>query len=266
MCNAWNHPPECTCGWGGDGHLGRREPGSHVSSLSKNRHAPQFTTRESFVNPNAYCPVCGAQVFFYQSMDGGRVFFDELGPPWPKHPCTDNSSVLRSETVRSVQQKQKPAGAAYQWEITGWSPLFISIVVEIDRISLRIDGEYQEKRITLYVRKVTKPHGFHNPISKDSIALLREIGDGSFKLSLITINGRDLTINAFSSLTQARVDRTTEAPKRTIPDGVRRSANKPHFLSKQGKQNINQIEQSQKPVRQPAMALAFANAKKKHKK
>tara|TARA_Y100001934_G_C11848619_1_gene538526 strand:+ start:390 stop:614 length:225 start_codon:yes stop_codon:yes gene_type:complete len=22
MCNAWNHPPGCTCGWGGEGHLG----------------------------------------------------------------------------------------------------------------------------------------------------------------------------------------------------------------------------------------------------
>src|SRR5688572_33191186 len=36
---------------------------------------------ESFVNPNASCPVCGERVFFYQSILGGRVFFDELGPP-----------------------------------------------------------------------------------------------------------------------------------------------------------------------------------------
>jgi hypothetical protein len=44
-----------------------------------------------FVNPNAECPVCGAPVFFYQNEHGSRVFFDELAPPWPKHPCTDNS-------------------------------------------------------------------------------------------------------------------------------------------------------------------------------
>src|SRR6266542_5861006 len=48
---------------------------------------------ESYVNPNAHCPVCGEQVFFYQSEYGGRVFFDELGPPWPKHPCTYNPVV-----------------------------------------------------------------------------------------------------------------------------------------------------------------------------
>src|SRR5688572_18159931 len=45
-----------------------------------------FITFASFVNPNARCPVCDAPVFFYQSPYGGRVFFDELGPPWPKHP------------------------------------------------------------------------------------------------------------------------------------------------------------------------------------
>jgi hypothetical protein len=40
------------------------------------------------VRPNADCPVCGAPVFFYQNAAGSRVYFDELGPPWPKHPCT----------------------------------------------------------------------------------------------------------------------------------------------------------------------------------
>ena len=31
-------------------------------------------------------------MFYYQSRYGGRVFFDDLGWPWPKHPCTDNSN------------------------------------------------------------------------------------------------------------------------------------------------------------------------------
>jgi hypothetical protein len=46
-------------------------------------------TTAAFVNPNAKCPVCGVSVFYYQNEHGSRVFFDELGPPWPKHPCTD---------------------------------------------------------------------------------------------------------------------------------------------------------------------------------
>ncbi|MBV1777681.1 hypothetical protein KRR55_00995 [Paeniglutamicibacter sp. ABSL32-1] len=41
------------------------------------------------MNPNAFCPVCGAKVYFYANEFGSRVYFDEIGPPWPKHPCTD---------------------------------------------------------------------------------------------------------------------------------------------------------------------------------
>lgn len=47
------------------------------------------------VVPNATCPVCGADVFFYRNDHGSRVYFDELGPPWPKHPCTDNATHRR---------------------------------------------------------------------------------------------------------------------------------------------------------------------------
>lgn len=57
--------------------------------LRESRAARGYTS--SFVSPNANCPLCGAEVFFYQNEHGSRVFFDELGPPWPKHPCTDNS-------------------------------------------------------------------------------------------------------------------------------------------------------------------------------
>jgi hypothetical protein len=39
--------------------------------------------------PNAQCPVCGSAVYFWSNPDGSRVYFDEMGPPWPKHPCTD---------------------------------------------------------------------------------------------------------------------------------------------------------------------------------
>lgn len=94
-CNAWNHPPWCDCGWGGDtgggrGNVGAASPVRQIRvpdglDWSETRRA----TLQSFVNPNARCPVCGANVFYYQSPYGGRVFFDELGPPWPKHPCTD---------------------------------------------------------------------------------------------------------------------------------------------------------------------------------
>lgn len=54
---------------------------------------PEFVSLQRvsacFINPNATCPVCGQGVYYYQNELGSRVFFDELGPPWPKHSCTD---------------------------------------------------------------------------------------------------------------------------------------------------------------------------------
>jgi hypothetical protein len=41
----------------------------------------------SFTHPTT-CPVCDQTCFFYQNHHGSKVFFDSLGPPWPKHACT----------------------------------------------------------------------------------------------------------------------------------------------------------------------------------
>jgi hypothetical protein len=96
-CNAWNHPADCDCGWGGDTGGGYGGDGGVRSLKVVDGHAWRIDRRPSagaFVNPNAVCPVCGEPVFFYRSPEGGRVFFDALGPPWPKHPCTDNSGLM----------------------------------------------------------------------------------------------------------------------------------------------------------------------------
>jgi hypothetical protein len=89
------HPSGSCSGRGGGG--GGYGGGSGYSSFRSTSEGQvfefPFINYPSYVNPNARCPVCGANVYFYQSPYGGRVFFDELGPPWPKHPCTDNPVV-----------------------------------------------------------------------------------------------------------------------------------------------------------------------------
>jgi hypothetical protein len=78
------------------GHTVNRDdwPGGFIE-----RHEKAFKTwkvnRSSasrYLTPNAKCPVCGKLVFYYQNDHGSKVFFDDLGPPWPKHPCTDDES------------------------------------------------------------------------------------------------------------------------------------------------------------------------------
>lgn len=114
-CNAHNHPPGCDCGWGGNGNPdnlihGRIGEKSHWALYKS--HWALYT---SYTQPNAQCPVCGESVYFYQSPYGGRVFFDELGIPWPKHPCTDNST--REFTTYKIEQ--------LTWKKEGWRPFWI---------------------------------------------------------------------------------------------------------------------------------------------
>ncbi len=106
-----------------------------------------FITYPSYINPNARCPVCDASVFFYQSPYGGKVFFDELGPPWPKHPCTDNPIVrhhfLSSEgRVRNLAEivllppttLEAPSTDSLRrrtatWTETGWMPFVVTNII-----------------------------------------------------------------------------------------------------------------------------------------
>jgi hypothetical protein len=94
----FNHYADCDCGW--CVNYGGRSPRAHRARLVEDMHqrdALSVLKRNSaryisgcYVNPNAKCPVCGDAVYFYANEHGSRVFFDDLGPPWPKHPCTDN--------------------------------------------------------------------------------------------------------------------------------------------------------------------------------
>lgn len=90
MCNAYNHRPGCTCGWGGEGHLGRSDS---RGSWSKSSYGSVFVSAKrewrdrDFTRPTT-CPMCHERVFFIEH-NGGCVWVDELGWPWPKHGCFD---------------------------------------------------------------------------------------------------------------------------------------------------------------------------------
>lgn len=122
-CNAWNHSADCTCGWGGDtGGRGFTATAVRRIAAPDGRIWSRPLTYESFTVPNARCPVCGDDVFFYQSPTGGRVFFDELGPPWPKHPCTDRQpgpSQL-GPILPPLQPRSRPVPERSEKE--GWHP------------------------------------------------------------------------------------------------------------------------------------------------
>lgn len=114
MCNAYNHPSDCDCGWGGVYHSNmsgyelwnpKAHKGNFVGRKIKDFQFDKSNPR-SYTIRNSYCPVCGEEVYFYRSENDGRVFFDELGPPWPKHPCTDSSRFINEEEEFQLKQKE----------------------------------------------------------------------------------------------------------------------------------------------------------------
>lgn len=95
-CNANGHPPFCECGWGGTNH----DPWQPKLTVD-------WSQAISHTVPNASCPVCSARVFFYRSAEGGTVFFDDLGPPWSKHPCTSNETHRQARKILQERNKKK---------------------------------------------------------------------------------------------------------------------------------------------------------------
>lgn len=134
MCNAWNHSPGCMCGWGGEGHLGRRGPDDSVDLDSREW---SLTDLGGLLTHPTTCWWCGAQVYFHRDENGGCVLFEELGPPWPVHTCWEdymrspqiltkveseleslgfNGSFYRPQGVRQA----KPDSDATQVSISGY--------------------------------------------------------------------------------------------------------------------------------------------------
>lgn len=113
-----------------EGHWVDRTDWDRASYSPGPQHVSVYRPRltyESFTRPTN-CPVCGAEVFFVVCPNGGRVFFNELGWPWPKHECTDSS---RRPTTPSTS-RQAPTTGRYRWQLQGWTPVRIEKVFQED--------------------------------------------------------------------------------------------------------------------------------------
>ena len=84
MCNAYNHPPGCRCGWGGEGHLG----GNHLGGPGSVAQARPSWPADDFCRPTTY-PICGSSQVWFIRHNGGSIWADSLGIPWPIHHCFD---------------------------------------------------------------------------------------------------------------------------------------------------------------------------------
>jgi len=106
-----------------------------------------FFSIESFTIPGAKCPVCGDTVFFYQSCNGGKVYFDELGPPWPKHPCTN-----REINTEQIVSKTNAKNMDFLWQKNNWMPFLVSDISSKNK-SYRLKGILGKNDKIIYVKK-----------------------------------------------------------------------------------------------------------------
>lgn len=201
MCNAWNHSPGCQCGWGGEGHRGRRSTGNVQRVIYPVGIPPIRSFIESYTIPNAICPVCGDSVFYYKNEHGSSVFFDELGPPWSKHPCTDRSNNLRPRPLGSFSAS--PQTKSLYWKEHGWAAYDIVSLTEFSENSYKFELRNLESRgyLTLYATSVNQAWIAELcPITQAGIVgFVEKVDSKIFRISILTSQLRPKECEAYAS-------------------------------------------------------------------
>lgn len=154
----YNHYSWCMCGWcykrgvnGYSARIGVVDFDKSYATRTLKEHGVNRSWTACFVIPNASCPICFAKVYYYQNQFGSRVFFDELGWPWPKHHCTDNAKPAAShrnaaiapfslrkrgavaELMEAARIAEFDPSSAFRNKY-GHSPFDLLVVIEIIRI------------------------------------------------------------------------------------------------------------------------------------
>lgn len=145
-CNAHNHPPDCQCGWGGE----------HHDPTQPDYDSDYWSHEASHTTPNARCPVCDARVFFYRSPEGGAVYFDELGPPWPKHPCTDRESPGHPAGQGASKAGWWPFLVEFSGELLDGEGYFLS---DVQNRLLLVKGHRGARRAPVWITSVKGQRG-----------------------------------------------------------------------------------------------------------
>lgn len=181
----YNHYADCTCGW--CSKIRTQKTQRVVVDKIKANIREQTKKFPSYLNPNAYCPVCGVKVFFYQSPYGGRVFFDSLGKPWEKHPCTDNVNRI----VTRIPMKDFPTyDRVGKFEFDKFNPFIIKYIAipKDEGLFVRVSGQFGKNGIHLELKNIYKHDLELLEIDINSPCMMLALKH-SYKLSLVNNRG-----------------------------------------------------------------------------
>ncbi|MCU7985595.1 hypothetical protein [Shewanella sp. SW24] len=146
--------------------------------------AGHYRAAEAFTVPNATCQVCGEKVFYYEHPNGARVLFDELGPPWPKHPCYEAGQVGKSATglKKPDRNKQKNVRGKHSpnWQKLGWLPLvYEKEVLQQSGKSLRVQARANHLEVRFEIPLIKQQQqGIAQSKVKDLLMLAKVEGHG----------------------------------------------------------------------------------------
>lgn len=87
------------------------------------------------------CPQCKKPVFFYRNEAGSRVFFDQLGKPWPKHGCVHGIRKMGFMPITLAT----PVDRTQLQEMNGGEPPF-EVNLNLERLRSAVDSYNQEQR------------------------------------------------------------------------------------------------------------------------
>jgi hypothetical protein len=73
------------------------------------------------------CPQCKQGVFFYKNDHGSRVFFDQLGAPWPKHGCVHGVRKMEAMIITDAQPVSKASQQQAYVEASNQADLFVDM-------------------------------------------------------------------------------------------------------------------------------------------
>jgi len=153
LSRGYNHRGGCVCRFCLPSKAGKTlPPTADLISVGGSSH--------SYTRPIT-CPVCGEAVFF-MSAHGGRVIFDELGPPWPKHSCTD--TALAKPLATSTTANDHVMTRRYAWQEAGWLPV-TEVLVEASNDSVRLSGFHDGKQLAVSIL-LSELHYLPDPVAE----------------------------------------------------------------------------------------------------
>lgn len=87
------------------------------------------------------CPQCKGPVFFYRNEAGSRVFFDQLGKPWPKRGCVHGIRKMEFMPITLAT----PVKCAHLKEMNDGAPPS-EVSLNLERLKSAVASYNQEQR------------------------------------------------------------------------------------------------------------------------